>query len=163
MYAYAHTPLDEETIKLTNFSSGDKLFAFIRGFYDLKWLPIFFTKQMPNILKLSLNKVLLLFISKVFYSYQIQRNICLNVLNIYTLLVPKTLNSLLKNLFSCFLKSNFLDMKLDAIQSNPYFLKMQLFTNFPHPIQNFTDHKPLLHWYTKKEILVQGFTEPKCN
>ena len=25
MYAYAHTPLDEETIKLTGFSSGDKL------------------------------------------------------------------------------------------------------------------------------------------
>ena len=41
MYAYAHTPLDEETIKLTIFSSGDKLFAFIRGFYGLKGLPIF--------------------------------------------------------------------------------------------------------------------------
>ena len=32
MYAYAHTPLDEETIKLTGFSSGDKVYAFIRGF-----------------------------------------------------------------------------------------------------------------------------------
>ena len=42
MYAYAHTPLDEETVKLTSFSSGDKLFAFIRGFYGLKGLPIFF-------------------------------------------------------------------------------------------------------------------------
>ena len=30
MYAYAHTPLDEDTIKLTSFSSGDQLFAFIR-------------------------------------------------------------------------------------------------------------------------------------
>ena len=45
MYAYAHTPLDEETIKLTGFSSGDKLYAFIRGFYGLKGLPNFFTKQ----------------------------------------------------------------------------------------------------------------------
>ena len=35
MYAYAHTPLDEETIKLTSFCSGDKLFSFIRGFYGL--------------------------------------------------------------------------------------------------------------------------------
>ena len=43
MYAYAHTPLDEETIKLTGFSSGDKLYAFIRGFYGLKGLPNFFT------------------------------------------------------------------------------------------------------------------------
>ena len=43
MYAYAHTPLDEETIKLTGFSSGDKLYAFIRGFYGIKGLPKFFT------------------------------------------------------------------------------------------------------------------------
>ena len=33
---YVHTPLDEETIKFTSFSSGDKLFAFIRGFMDPK-------------------------------------------------------------------------------------------------------------------------------
>ena len=32
MYAYAHTPLDEETIKLTSFSSGDQVFVFIRSF-----------------------------------------------------------------------------------------------------------------------------------
>ena len=48
MYAYAHTPLDEETIKLTGFSSGDKLYAFIRGFYGSKGLPNFFTKQMST-------------------------------------------------------------------------------------------------------------------
>ena len=42
MYAYAHAPLDEETITLTSFSSGDKLHAFIRGFYGLKGLPNFF-------------------------------------------------------------------------------------------------------------------------
>ena len=46
MYAFAHAPSDEETITLTSFSSGDKLYAFIRGFYGRKGLPIFFTKQM---------------------------------------------------------------------------------------------------------------------
>ena len=51
MYAYAHTPLDEDTIKLTSFSSGDKLFSFIRGFYGLKGLPNFFTKQMSTFFK----------------------------------------------------------------------------------------------------------------
>ena len=51
MYAYAHTPLDEDTFKLTSFSSGDKLFAFIRGFYGLKGLPNFFTKQMSTFFK----------------------------------------------------------------------------------------------------------------
>ena len=39
MYAYARTPLDKETIKLTISSSCDKLFAFIRGFYGLQELP----------------------------------------------------------------------------------------------------------------------------
>ena len=48
MYTYAHTPLDEETIKLTGFSSGDKLYTFIREFYGLKVLPNFFTKQMST-------------------------------------------------------------------------------------------------------------------
>ena len=51
MNAYAHTSLDEETKKLTSFSSGDKLFAFIRGFYGLKGLPNFFTKQMSSFFK----------------------------------------------------------------------------------------------------------------
>ena len=44
MYAYAHAPLDEETTTFTSFSSGDKLYAFTRGFYGLKGLPNFFHK-----------------------------------------------------------------------------------------------------------------------
>ena len=51
MYAYAYVPLDEDTIKLTSFSSGDKLFAFIRGFYGLKGLPNFSTNQMSSFFK----------------------------------------------------------------------------------------------------------------
>ena len=51
MYAYAHTPLDGDTIKLTSFPSGDKLFAFISGFFGLKGLPNFFTRQMSTFFK----------------------------------------------------------------------------------------------------------------
>ena len=50
-YVYAQTPLDEETIKLTSFSSGDKFFAFVRGFFGLERLPNFFTKQMSTFFK----------------------------------------------------------------------------------------------------------------
>ena len=56
MYAYAHTPLDEETIKLIGFSSGDKLYTFIRGFYGLKGLPNFLTKQMSSFFRALLDK-----------------------------------------------------------------------------------------------------------
>ena len=51
MLANAHTPLDEETITLTSFPSGDKLFAFIRGFCGLNGPPNFLTKQMSNFFK----------------------------------------------------------------------------------------------------------------
>ena len=112
MYAYAHTPLDEETIKLTSFSSGDKLFAFIRGFYGLKGLPFFLLNKCHHSLKHLLNKVLLLYTSMTFYSYQIPKNTCSNLLNNYILLAQKTtLNLLLKNPFSCYSKSRFWDMK----------------------------------------------------
>ena len=53
LYAYAHTPLDEETIKLT---SGDKLYTFIRGFYGLKRLPNFFAKQMSSVFRSLIDK-----------------------------------------------------------------------------------------------------------
>ena len=56
MYAYAHTPLDEETIKFTGFSSRDKLFSFIRGFYGLQGLPNFFTKQMSTFFRALIDK-----------------------------------------------------------------------------------------------------------
>ena len=55
MYAYAHATLDEETIKLTGFSSGDRLFAFLRGFYGLKGLPNFFTEQISTFFKDLIN------------------------------------------------------------------------------------------------------------
>ena len=56
MYAYAHTLLDEDTIKLTGFASGDKLYAFIREFYGLKGLPNFFTKQMSTFFRSLIDK-----------------------------------------------------------------------------------------------------------
>ena len=45
MYAYAHAPLDEETIKLTSFSSAVKFFAFIRGFNGPKALLSFLSQN----------------------------------------------------------------------------------------------------------------------
>ena len=56
MYAYVHTPIDEETIKLTGFSSGDKLYTFIRGFYGLKGLPNFFTKRITTFFRPLIDK-----------------------------------------------------------------------------------------------------------
>ena len=46
MYAIGHAILDDENVKLTRLSSGDKLSAFIGGVYGPKGLPNFFTQQM---------------------------------------------------------------------------------------------------------------------
>ena len=79
MYAYAHTPLDEETIKLTSFSSGDKRFAFIRGIYGFQRTPKFLYKTNVHLLQNSYrNKVLPLSTSMTFYFYQTLKNICFN-------------------------------------------------------------------------------------
>ena len=70
MYAYEHTPLAAEIIKLTSSSSGDKLFAFRRGFYGLKALPNFFTKQIFIFFKTLIEQGFLLTILMILYFYQ---------------------------------------------------------------------------------------------
>ena len=78
MYAYAHAPLDEDTIKFTSFSSGDKLFAFIRGLYRLKGLPNFFTKQMSSFFKTLIEQGFALSTLMMFYFYLTLKNTCSN-------------------------------------------------------------------------------------
>ena len=66
MYAYAHTPLDEETIKLTD-SHPETLYTFIRGFYGLKGLPNIFTKQMSTFFRSLIDKrFALVYIDEIF-------------------------------------------------------------------------------------------------
>ena len=78
LYAYAHAPLDEDTIELTSFSSGDKLFAFIRGFYGLKGLPNFFTKQLSSFFKTLLEQGFALVYIDDIILYLTLKNTCFN-------------------------------------------------------------------------------------
>ena len=106
------------------------------AFMVSKAFQIFLLNKCHHSLKHLLNKVLLLYTSMIFYSYQILKNTCFNLLNNYILLAQKlTLNMLSKNPFSCSSKSSFWDMKEVKIQSNPYFPKLQLYTRFLHPLQ----------------------------
>ena len=57
MYAYAHATLDNETTKLTGFSSSDKFFDFFRRFYCPEGLPNLFTQQMSLFFKDSIHQV----------------------------------------------------------------------------------------------------------
>ena len=112
MYAYAHTSLDEETIKLTSFSSGDKLFAFIRGFYGLKGLANFFTKQMSSFFKTLIEQgFALLYIDDIFPLSNSKEHMFQLIEQLHIISTKKTLNLLPKNRFSCSSKSSFWDMK----------------------------------------------------
>ena len=84
MYAYVHTPPNEETKKLTSFPSCDKLFAFIRGFCDLKIFPNFFTKQMSSFFKPLLDQTFAPVNIDILYSFQIEKNPCSNLLKTFT-------------------------------------------------------------------------------
>ena len=116
MYAYAHTPLDEETIKLTGFSSGDKLYAFIRGFYGLKGLPNFFTKQMSTFFRSLIDKrsalvyiddiVIILSCAVLIYDHRVIRSMffmlkgCIGVLSSFKLDGLKGLSCISHSRFS---------------------------------------------------------------
>ena len=126
MYAYAHTPLDEETIKLTSFSSGDKLFTFIRGFYGLKGVPNFFKKQKSNFFKtlikqgfalVYIDDILLLSNSKEHFE-QLQ---VLNTKNDVKLAPEKS--------FLMLLNVKFLDHEIGYNTIKQFTQKLQLFTN----------------------------------
>ena len=112
MYAYAHTPLDEETIKLTSFSSGDKLFAFIRGFYGLKGLPNFFTKQMSSFFKTLIEQgFALVYIDDILLLSNSKEHMFQLIEQLHIISTKNNLNLLPKNPFSCSSKSSFWDMK----------------------------------------------------
>ena len=127
MYAYAPTPLVEDTIKLTSFSSGDELFAFIRGFYGLKGLPKFFTKQMSNFFKTPIEQgFALVYIDDILPLSDSKEHMFQLIEHLHIISTKNNLKLAPEKSFSCFLKSNFLDMKLVTIQLNQFIRKLQL-------------------------------------
>ena len=112
-----HTPLDEETIKLTSFSSGDKLFALIRGFHGLKGLPIIFTKQMSSVFESLIEQgFAYVYIDDILLLSNSEEHMLKLIEQLY---IPSTKHNLKfapESHFLCYSKSNFLDLKLVITQ-----------------------------------------------
>ena len=105
MYAYVHTPLDEETIKLTGFSSGDKLYTFIRGFYGLKGLPNFFTKQKSTFFRSPIDKhSALVYIDDILLLADENQEMFELMKELHKIATKKISNLHPKNHFICYLK-----------------------------------------------------------
>ena len=104
MYEYAHSPLDEKTIKLTGFSSEDELFSFIRGFYGLKGLPKFFTKQMSTFIRPLIDKrSAVVYIDDILLLADEKQEMFELIKELHKITTKKVSNLHLKNHFICYL------------------------------------------------------------
>ena len=105
MYAYAHTPLDEETIKLTGVSFGDKLYSFIRKFFGLKRLPNIFTKQMSTFFRSLIDKrSALVYVDDIILLADEKQEMFELIKELHKIATKKISNLHLKNHSTCYLK-----------------------------------------------------------
>ena len=133
MYAYAHTPLDEETIKLTGFSSGDKLYAFIRGFYGLKGLPNLSTKQMSTFFRSLIDKrSALVFIDDILLLANEKQEMVELIKELHKIASRENLKLAPEKSFYMLLKEKSLDTKLATTQSNQFHPKLTPIKEFHH-------------------------------
>ena len=134
MYAYAHTPLDEETIKLTGFSSGDKLYAFIRGFYGLKGLPNFFTKQMSTFFRSLIDKrSALVYIDDVLLLANEKQEMFELIKELHTIASRENLKHVPKKSFYMLLKVKFLGHEIGNNTIKPIPSKIEAIKRIPSP------------------------------
>ena len=141
MYAYAHTPLGEEAIKLTSFSSGDKLFAFIRGFYGLKGLQSFLKTNVKLLIEqgfalVYFDDILLLSKSKEHMFQLIEQLHVISTKNSLKLAPEKSFFMLLK-------------VKSVTIQSKLFTQRLQQFTRFLLQLEKLMTFIGAFNFYTK--------------
>ena len=134
MYAYAHTPLDEDTIKLTSFSSGDKLFAFIRGFYGLKGLSNFFTKQMSTFFKTLIEQgFALVYIDDILLLSDSKEHMFQLIEQLHIISTKNNLKLAPEKSFFMLLKVKFLGHEIGFNTSKPIHSKIAAIQKIPSP------------------------------
>ena len=133
-YAYAHTPLDEDTIKLTSFSSGDKLFAFIRGFFGLKGLPNFFTKQMSTFFKTLIEQSFaLVYIDDILLLSDSKEHMFQLIEHLHIISTKNNLKLAPEKSFSMLLKVKFLRHEIGYNTIKPFHSKIAAIHKIPSP------------------------------
>ena len=134
MYAYAHTPLDEDTIKLTSFCSGDKLFAFIRGFYGLKGLSNFFTKQMSTFFKTLIEQgFALVYIDDILFLSDSKEHMFQFIEQLDIISTKNNLKLAPEKSFFMLLKVKFLGHEIGYNTIKPIHLKLAAIHKIPSP------------------------------
>ena len=134
MYAYAHTPLDEDTIKLTSFSSGDKLFAFIRGLYGLKGLPNFFYKTNVYLFKTLIEQgFALVYIDDILLSSNSKEHMFQLIEQLHIISTKNNLKLAPEKSFFMLLKVKFLGHEIGYNTIEPIHSKIAAVQKIPSP------------------------------
>ena len=132
--------------------------------YGLKGLPGFFTKPMSTFFKTLMQQgFALVHIDDILLLSNSKEDMYQHIEQIHIVSKKTIFNLLLKNHFLCFLKSNFLAMKLVTIQSNPYLPKLQLFRKFLLQLEKpaFLSIIGALIFYTKFiDLKIQSIFKP---
>ena len=134
MHAYAHTPLDEETMNLTSFSSGDKQFAFIRGFYGLEGLLKFFTKQVSSFFKTLIEQgFTLVYIDDILLGSNSEERMFQLIEQLHTISTKHNLKLAPKKSFFMLLKVKVLGHQIGCITIKPIHSKVDAIHKIPSP------------------------------
>ena len=134
MYAYARTPLDEEAIKLTEFSSGDKLYGFFRRFYGLKGLPNFFSKQMSISFRSLIDKrSALVYIDDILLLADKKPEMFELVKELHKIVTKENLKLAPEKSFYMLLKVKFLGHEIGNNTIKPIPSKIEAIKRFPSP------------------------------
>ena len=122
------------TIKLTGFSSGHKLYAFIRGFFGLKGLPIFFTKQMSTFFRSLIDKrSALVYIDDILLLADEKQEIFELIKELHKIATKENLKLAPEKSFYMLLKVKFLGHEIGNNTNKPIPLKTEAIRRIPSP------------------------------
>ena len=121
-------------MKLTSCPSGDKLFAFIKGFYGLKGLPNFFTKQMSSFLKTLIEQgFALVFIDDILLLSNSKEHMFQLIEQLHLISTKHNLKLAPEKSFFMLLKVTFLGHEIGYSTIKPIHSKVDAIPKFPSP------------------------------
>ena len=138
--------------KLTSFSSGDKLFAFIRGFFGIEGFPNFFTKQISSLFRNLIEQgFALVYIDDILLLYNSKKHMFQLIEQLHTISTNYNLKLAPKTSFFMVLKIKCIGHEIGYNTIKPLHSKVDAIDKIPSPISKVAlmSFIGTLNFYTK--------------